>query len=336
MNSKIAVIIVNFNGRKLLYDCLGSTYNQTYPSYKIIMVDNGSIDGSVEFVKENFPKTKIIKLKINTGFAQGMNIGICEAFKDKAVKYICTLNNDTKAGQNFLEEMIRVIEFDQQIGSVQAKLLFPDGFIQSAGLLLKKDLFGPDASGISRGFWESGEKYNKPEEIFAPSPAAALYRREMLEEIGLFDEDFFAYAEDLDLGLRARLFGWKSYFAPQAQVIHFHSQTGKAASEFKAYHIRRNTNFTAIKNLPLGFLLKFIFLTPLNYIKLLFKSRNKDSSAGRLSSNIGFLGVMKVFARIHFDTIKFLPKMLKKRRQILKNKKISNKELKLLFKRFSK
>ena len=132
---KVAIIIVNWNGHKLLNDCFYAVYSQTYQNFDVYFVDNGSKDNSVSFVLENFPKTKIIKLKYNTGFAKGNNEGIKEAFKDKNINYIVCLNNDTIVEKNWLEELIKTAEGDEQIGAVSSKAYFNDNVtIQNAGL----------------------------------------------------------------------------------------------------------------------------------------------------------------------------------------------------------
>lgn len=329
LEPKICVVIVNWNGEKILDKCLMSIINQSYKNYDVILVDNGSLDSSLK-IATKYRDLEIIKLKENYGFARANNIGIKSAFQKYDSKYICTLNNDTIADSNFLQELVKIALKDIKIGSVQAKLLFPDGLIQSAGLLFYNDLCGPDKKGISRGFMEFGSKYNTAIEVFAATAGAALYKREMLEKIGLFDEDFFAYAEDLDLGLRARLAGWKSHYAPLAKVIHFHSQTGKASSSFKAYHIRRNTNYAAIKNLPILFLLKYFFSNGLNVSKLLFKINKDNTSINSLVEKTGYFGFMKLSKNIIIDSFKNFSSIMKKRRLIQKNRIISSKEFSLL------
>jgi len=329
LKPKVSVIIVNFDGEKFLNKCLKSIFNQSYKNYDVILVDNGSTDNSIR-IASSFKNLKIIKLKYNSGFCKANNIGIRFALKDIRTEYICTLNNDTIPDYFFLSEIVVSAIQDNKIGSVQAKIIFPNGKIQSAGLLYFEDLTGPDQKGLSRGFNEEEIRYNKPKEIFAPTAAAALYSSAMLKQIGFFDENYFAYAEDLDLGLRARIFGWKSYYSPNAKVMHFHSQTGKVASIFKAYHIKRNTNFTAIKNLPFLQLSKYFFSLSLNSIKLLSKTKKDKTSIGKLTKKIGHIGIIKISGKIIIDTIKHCPKLIKQRRYIQKYKVISNKEINLL------
>jgi GT2 family glycosyltransferase len=280
MSYKIAVIIVNWNGRKFLPDCLSTISHQTYDNYRIIFVDNGSEDQSIDFVRSNFPNIEIIELEKNTGFAVANNIGIRKAFEDYDVKHIVPLNNDTKVDNNFLLELVRAYQQFSKIrgkkaGSVAPKILkfYEDGKIDSAGILVYKD-----GSAINRGTNENdGGKYNRSAEVFGPSGCACLYLREALEDVayqksrtvsssnndkGYFDEDYFAYYEDVDLAWRLQLRGWKCIYAPEAKVWHIHSGTGVSYSPFKAFYIHRNQYYNLIKDFPFLFLARgFLFMS---------------------------------------------------------------------------
>ena len=318
MKKKAAIIIVNWNGKKFLKNCLSSVFKQTYKEFEVYFVDNGSIDDSVDYVRKNFPKVKIIKLDKNYGFAKGNNEGIKEAFKDKNVGYIVCLNNDTIVNKNWLKELVKTAEKSEKTGMVSSKALFKDGRIQNAGLIFSKALQINKGGGISLGYGEKDKGiYKKEIEIFAPGGVAPLYKRKMLEEIGLFDEDYFAYAEDLDLGFRGRLAGWKAFLSPNAKLIHLHSQTGGAASQFKAYYLERNILFTAVKDFPLKDLLLFPFYDIKLKLSYLVK---KDNSVTKLSSNIGLIGIIWILVKARLALIYYLPKLLLKRWKIKINK----------------
>jgi hypothetical protein len=249
---KVYIIILNWNGKNLLKDCLSSLFKLTdYPNYKVIVVDNGSSDGSVEFVKKKFPKTVVLALDKNYGFAKGNNEGIKKALNKKC-KYVVTLNNDTKLTRNWLKELVRVAESDEKIGMCAPKILFMNDpkRINTTGISLRRVV---DA--IDRGFnqFDNG-KFDKLEEIFGPCAAAALYRCKMLEEIGLFDEDYFAYQEDVDLALRARLAGWKCMYVPFSIVYHKGSATAAKflRSPIRMYVVSKNRLSTVIKNLGIS------------------------------------------------------------------------------------
>src|SRR3989344_6053610 len=137
-NKKVAIIIVNWNGKKFIKDCLNAVFKQTHKKFKVYLVDNGSTDGSSDFVNKIFPQTKIIQLDKNYGFAKGNNVGIKEAFKDKSIKYIVCLNNDTIVDKNWLKEMVKTAGSNNKIGAVGSVSLYPNKTIQNSGIRLLK------------------------------------------------------------------------------------------------------------------------------------------------------------------------------------------------------
>lgn len=322
MNKKVAIVIVNWNGKKFLNDCLNAVCAQTYQNFDVYFVDNGSSDNSVDFVKDNFLKIKIIQLKCNTGFAKGNNEGIKEVFKDQGVDFIVCLNNDTIVDVNWLEELVKTVENDGKIGAVSSKAYFEDKItIQNAGLEFYKALQVNKKGGISIGFgltdleapWLSNDV-----EIFAAGGVAPLYRKDVLEKIyqrdgEIFDEDFFAYVEDYDLGFRIRSLGYKSFLSANAKLIHLHSRTGGSASPFKAYYCERNSILTAIKNLSLIDLALFPFRNFWLKLSYLF---NKNESVGKLKGNVGIFGMIYILSKANFMAIYLTPKFLVKRIKI--------------------
>ena len=310
-------------------DCLVSVYKQTHKNFQVYFIDNGSVDGSSDYVRNNFPKTRIIQLAKNYGFAKGHNEGIKEALKDKSVEFVICLNNDTIVHKNWLRELIKTAEKNDTTGMVSSKAYFSDGNVQNAGLGLEKALQVNRYGGISIGFSMKDKGRLREEiEIFCPGGVAPLYKRGMLEEIGLFDEDFFTYAEDLDLGFRGRLAGWKAFLSPKAKLIHLHSQTSGVASPFKAYYSERNTFLTAIKNLPMILIPSFIY----HNLKLKFSYlNNKNKSVEKLRNNIGFSKMFFILIKTHLTILVYLPKMLIKRWKIQSNKSVTNKEIKKWF-----
>ena len=332
---KVVIIIVNWNGKRLLENCLKAVFNQTYKNFDVYFVDNGSTDNSVEYVAKKFPKIKIIELKENTGFAKGNNVGIIKAFKDKKVEYIVCLNNDTKVDRDWLSESVEKADRNEIVGMVASKALFSDGKIQSAGLYIATNDV-KSSGGISRCFNQESEKFNKEEEIFAPSGCSALYKRKMLEEIGLFDENFFAYSEDSDLGFRAQLQGWKCLYNPKSQLTHYHSKTsGGTGSPLKAFYTKRNGFFKAFKNYSLLDFFKYIARDFKKYLAYL-KIGKENKSVVNLKNKVGVVGVIWIVFKIYGSILWNLPKMFKKRFLIQKNKKITREEYKNLFIKFSK
>ena len=239
----VSVVIANFNGRELLGECLESLRHQTYSACEVIVVDNGSTDGSGEWLSEHFPEVKLVRLPSNRGFAGGSNAGIAVARGE----FVAILNNDTVVAPTCLEELVRVAADQPDVGMVAAKLLFwnQPNIINSTGIAI-------DRVGIA---WDRyGGQLDESDEatvdVFGPCGAAALYRRAMLDDVGAFDEDFFCYLEDVDLAWRARLAGWRCLSAPKARVIHHHSATSVENSPFKRYHLGRNKVWLIAKNYP--------------------------------------------------------------------------------------
>ena len=246
----VSVVIVNWNGKHLLADCLDALVAQDRKDVEIILVDNGSHDGSAPFVRERYPSVKVIMLPENKGFAGGNNAGIGHA----TGQYIALLNNDTKADPAWLANLLKEAEVSPHaVGMWACKILSYDhpDIIDNVGLLLY-----PDGLGRGKGRLERDRgQYDLTGEALFPSGCAGLFRKEMLDEIGLFDEDFFAYADDVDIGLRARLAGWKCVYVPSARVYHKYSSSSSAYSPFKAFLVERNRIWVLLKYYPVELIL---------------------------------------------------------------------------------
>jgi hypothetical protein len=246
------VIIPNWNGQHLLAPCLKALAAQTDQDHEVVLVDNGSQDGSVEWVRSHFPAVRVLAQARNLGFAAAVNQGI----RASDSCYVATLNNDTEPAPGWLAELVTSAESAPRVGMCASKMLFADrpGVINSTGICV-------DRAGIAwdrRGGEVDDEREAAPVEVFGPCGGAALYRRAMLDEIGLFDEDFFAYLEDVDLAWRARRAGWRCLYAPAARVLHRHSATGVEGSPFKSYHLGRNKVWLIAKNYPFGPLWQYV------------------------------------------------------------------------------
>lgn len=264
---KITVVIPNYNGLRFLEECLQALYAQTTdtPEYEVVMVDNGSSDGSVEFVRENYPEVRIKALSENTGFSYAVNAGIEKSASD----YVILLNNDTKVKSEFIKYLYEAIETRPQAFSVSAKMLMWDKpeFIDDAG-----DRYCVFGWAFARGKGKPSELYHTPCEVFSACAGAAIYRRSVFDKIGLFDVEHFAYMEDIDVGYRARIFGYRNYYEPRAEVIHYGSaSSGSRYNEFKASLASANNVYVVWKNMPflqwivnlpflfVGFFAKFLF-----------------------------------------------------------------------------
>ncbi len=337
-NKKAAIIIVNWNGKKILKTCLDSIQNQTYQNFEVFFVDNGSEDESADFVKKNYSQINLIELKENTGFAKGNNVGIKKALENEKINYIIPINNDTRLEPDFVEKLINKAKKFPSSGSIAPKMKYfyePD-LVDSVGILIHKD-----GGGLSRGNKEEDRgQYDETEEVFGACGGAALLKRKMLEDIEYngeyFDNDFFAYYEDLDLAWRARLRGWKSYSCPEAVIYHVHSATGVSYSPFKARHVNRNRFLVIIKNHPFfQMLISLFILTPIRYCRLFNSMRCKKGPTHELSKKTSPLTPLKIALQGWLEVIKFLPRLLRKRKFIQKNRKIGNKEIEEWFAKYS-
>jgi GT2 family glycosyltransferase len=316
----VSIIIINCNGKNFLKTCLESLKEQTYKNFEIIFVDNGSDDGSADFVRDNFPDVKVIVNEKNLGFAAPNNQGL----KIAKGEYIATLNNDTKVDMKWLENLVTAAKSNKDNAMCGSKILSMTSpkQIDSVGVNICLD-------GMSRGKGrlenDSGQ-YDDQTGILFPSACAALYKREMLDETGFFDETFFAYCEDTDLGLRGRLAGWKAVFVPDAVVYHHYSGTGGKASSFKAYLVERNHVWVVLKNFPLPVLALTPFFTFYRFILHIIAVFFKKGATSKLFTEVSSTEFIKVVLKAYFDAVKRLPEFIKKRRFIQTNKKISTKE----------
>jgi len=297
----VSVVIPNYNGKELLKQCLKSIYT-LYPipyTLEIIVVDNGSKDSSAEFVEKFFSKVKIIKLDKNYGFARAVNKGI----KASKGEYIALLNNDTKVDKNWLAELAKAAKENPKVNIFASNILFWDG----------KRI---DSQGIEF-FWKGkaeqvnhGEIYNpkpttqNPQPTFGACAAAVLYRKKIFEKLGYFDEDFFAYLEDVDFSLRAHLTGEKCLFVPKAIVYHRGGATRKRMGNFKTRMDAKNWIFIVVKNYPIGRFIRYfpqIFIERLRNLSGLIKQSAWWKVAW--SVFITYAGVLIKLPRIFFKRI---------------------------------
>lgn len=249
----VSIIIVNWDGKDLLKTCLNSLRKQNYKKIEIILVDNASVDGSVEWVKKYFPKVKIIINEKNLGFAEANNIGYAEAIGE----YILFLNNDTKVTKNFLSALLPVLK-RKNVGGVQSKILFMDdpkrldgvgSFLTWTGFLYHRGIYAINSP-----------VYNKEMDIFSPKGACMCFKKNILEKVlvdgEIFDKRYFAYFEETDLAHRVWLLGYKIIYVPESLIYHKYGATSqRLLKPFIEYHSYKNRVCSYIKNLSLKNLL---------------------------------------------------------------------------------
>lgn len=276
-NEKITIVIPNYNGMKFLEECMSSLLAQEpdTPFYKIIVVENASTDGSLAWLQEHFPESAfptvtILPQSTNTGFCHAVNVGIQAA----DTPYVLLLNNDTKVKPDFVKNLYQAIESRADAFSVSAKMLMWDKpeLLDDAG-----DRYCVLGWAYARGKGKPANQYDTPCKIFSACGGAAIYRRSVFEEIGLFDEEHFAYLEDLDIGYRAQIHGYRNYYEPSAEVIHYGSaSSGSRYNEWKTGIAAANSVYVVVKNMPLLQLIWNLPFLLLGYFtKFLFFCRKK-------------------------------------------------------------
>ena len=285
----VTVIVIGWNGGGLLRECLVSLREQTYPC-RVIVVDNGSTDGSQDIVRREFPEVRLIENARNLGFGEGNNIGM-RAAMEEGVDYVALLNQDARADRRWVEALVRAAEADKTIGAVGSRMLLEShpGLLNGTGVLV-------NLSGCAwdRGFARAdGAMWREPNEIVAASGGAVLLRVEALRRIGLFDADYFAYFEDLDLGVRLWEAGYRVVYAPDAEVVHHFSSTLGDESFGKLLLVHGNRWRFLLKHFPLGLLLR---LRPILAADRVFADRLRMGAAN-----------VRLWMRVYLRALSFVP-----------------------------
>jgi len=298
----VSVIIPNWNGKDFIEGCLRSLRTQTYQDLEIIMVDNGSTDGSIELVQGSFPEVKIVSLAWNKGFSGAVNEGI----KKAKGEFIALLNNDTVVDSRWVEELVKGINSSKEIGCCASRILDSTGMaIDTAG-----DTYTRYGVAIKRGHDVETKRFLQEELVFGACGGAAFYRRSMLDEVGSFDEDFFCVYEDVDLSFRAQLGGFKCLYVPTAIVYHKVGGTMGRNNDFILYYGQRNLEFVFIKNMPFSLLIKYLPLH-MEYLFLAFIYNLLRNKGG-------------LFLRSKIDALKQIRIILNKRKQVQRGGKVSS------------
>jgi GT2 family glycosyltransferase len=313
---RVTVVIPNWNGERFLRLCLGSLREQTLGAFETILVDNGSVDGSVTFVKEHFPEVDVVPLGENRGIAAAFNAGI----EASTAEFVVLLNNDTEQDPGWLEALVRGAEDHPEAGFFASKLVdFHDRtMLDGAGDAMR-------LSGLPYrlGHGErDGGRFDRPGYVFGACAAAALYRRDMLNEVGLFDEDFVSYCEDGDLSFRAQLAGYRCFYVPGAVVYHMGSaSTGGKRSPTATRLGSRNSSSLLVKNLPLSAVPHILPFFIFGQLGRMITATVTGSLRAHLE---GLAGAWR-----------HLPLMLAKRSEIQKRKKLSDAEVRRLLRESS-
>lgn len=325
-----SVIVVNWQGGGLVEQTLESLLSQTIAKdLKIIVVDNGSTDGSPDAIEKTFGRNVgLIRLKTNLGFAAGNNLG----FEEAEGEYLLLLNNDAVATPTWAERLIEAASSRADVGMCTSKILRHDNprQIDNVGFTIFLD-----GLNRSRGHMQIDDgRYDLLEETLFASGCAALYRRRSVMEMGGFDEDFFAYGDDVDLGLKLRLLGASCLYVPSAVAYHRQSASSNPVSARKLYWIERNRIWILIKYFPLD----WILISPLHTLRRLLGSwqaaRRGQGVAGEVAKKNSPLSLLFIFGRAWLDALLGAPKMWRRRRRLLRKRKLSGRQWRTLLRQY--
>ncbi len=327
----VTVLCLNYNGEKVIADCLSSLRRQTWPAVQVLVVDNASADLSVELIRRDFPEVELVVNGRNLGFGGGNNVGLARV----RTPYVLLLNNDTELEPDCIERMVRAAEADSSIGAVASKILlkYNDLRIDAAGIEIC-----PDGLALGRGRWLPRESLSEPAEVFFVSDCCGLYRMSMVESVKvrgeIYDEDFFAYADETDLGWRARLKGWKSVYEPGAICYHCHSASTGSVHPRKVFWVERNRIWVGIKSFPLWLLAWGCCYMVARYFWQSWGVFAGKGRAGEFRKQYSAARLALVLVKAWLAAIVGLPRMLRKRWVIRRGRTIGGRQVRQLLKRF--
>ena len=313
----VSVVVVCVTGVDLTRQCLARLFSQTYPTLEIIVVDNGAPEALREMVRREFPGARLIRLGGNTGFAGGHNAGIRAA----RGKYVAIINNDALAAPRWVQAMVEVAERSPDIGSVASVIIDgnrPDR-LDSCGVGIALD-------GMSRQAMRGGPipALEEARAVLMPSGCACLFRREALDAVGLFDESFFAYCEDTDLGMRLRWAGYTCFAAPGAEVLHYYSMTAGKFSRDKIFWVERNHFWVAVKNFPIPLLFVVPFATLWRYALQAYAVLTRTGDLHEFAEQASFASVMTAVVRAQGSALAGLFPMVRKRLSFSPRRKLTS------------
>jgi GT2 family glycosyltransferase len=310
----VSVVIPTLSADARLRECAEALGRQTFRDFEIIVVDNSG--QSLVRRNETAPGARVIANGANAGFGGAVNQGI----RASAARYVATLNDDAVAHPQWLETLVEAMERRPDVGMAASQVrLYGEERLDSAGMLV-----APDGSSKQRGHGRPPEDFPVTEEALFPSGSAALYRRAMLDEVGGFDESFFLYCEDTDLGLRARWAGWKCLYVPLAVVDHHYSHTAGGASPLKAYYVERNRLFVLAKNFPARMLARAPWVTLARYAWHAWYLLEGRGSAARFRAE-GNAGAKMIWyvVRAHAAAMRHTARLWRERRAIRRRARIT-------------
>jgi len=313
----VIVAIPTLAADDALSECLHALHHQRFSSFEIVVVDNSGRGLVRQSETLELRGARVLEMPRNVGFGAAINA----AWETSGARYLATLNDDTVASPEWLEALVATAERNPAAGMfASCVLLAGQNALDSAGMLLCAD-----GSSKQRGHGEAPARFAAEEEVLLPSASAALYRSEMLKQIGAFDGDFFLYCEDTDLGLRARRAGWGCVYVPEAKVSHRYSHSAGRVSALKAYYVERNRLFLVVKNFPLCSLLIAPFVAAVRYCwHIIFLMQGKGAAAQFTSESGAGWRLPFLVLQAHVATLRELPRLLRQRREIRAGARIAD------------
>ncbi len=304
----VTAIVLNYNGHGFVTESVRSLLEQEFDDLEVVVVDNASTDGSAEEIEATFGgRVRLMRAARNLGFGAGNNLGIRAA----RGRHIVLLNNDAVAGPAFVGEMVKAAEADSTIGMVAAKVLqySQRDLIDTTGHLLY-----PDGLNRGRGRLERDEgQYDQCATALFPSGSAALYTCRMLDDIGLFDESFFLYGDDTELGLRGRLAGWDCALAPRAVAYHHYSRSVGAYSSQKAFYVERNRVLVLFRTFPLALIAISPAFTAWRLALQTWGALTGRGASSQLAAQTSLYHLIGVTLRAYGSALAALPRVLGER-----------------------
>ncbi|MEP6716134.1 MAG: glycosyltransferase family 2 protein [Terriglobia bacterium] len=309
---RVTIAIPTLHAGRLLSKCLGSLARQTFTDFEVIILDNSGCGRATD---ERAPlPVHIVDMRSNAGFGVAVN----HAIRSSSSSLVATLNDDTEAHAEWLEALVSAADKHAGAGMFASQIrLFGTGLLDSAGMLIARD-----GSSKQRGRFSEPSTFGSPGEVLFPSACAALYRRAMLDDIGLFDETFFLYCEDTDLGLRARWAGWSCQYVPAAVVEHHYSASAAGDSELKARCVERNRLRVLAHNFPAPFVLQAPFVSMARfYMHFREMKRSPGAATGRVQG-ISPWAAIRILFSAHLAFLRDLPSLIRRRHEIRRGARV--------------
>jgi GT2 family glycosyltransferase len=327
----VTALVLNWQGRRVVADCLRSLQEQDYPALEILVVDNASTDGSADMIRRDFPGVRLHVNERNLGFGGGNNAGInlCRT------PYILMVNNDTRLAPDAVRRLVDALEARPDAGSATPLIILAStGRVDGTGIVVC-----PDGLALGRGRSDPVEAHREPAETFYASDCLCLYRAAMLDALRLpggelYDEDFFAYADETDMGWRAQRLGWKSLYVSDAVVYHHHAASSGSVSPFLVRLVERNRIWVAVKNFPTWLILFGAAWSVYRTAWQVAGALAGRGRAGAMGAQYSKREVAAIFAQAYREALAGLTKMLGKRNAIMRTGRLGPRRIREIFRRF--